>query len=332
LPEPLSRAPSHRWPWQAEPPPPPAGDASWPRITVVTPSYNQAAFLEETIRSVLLQGYPNLEYFIVDGASADSSVDIIRHYQPHLDWWTSEKDRGQSHAINKGFARSTGDIVAWLNSDDCYLPGALFAAASARARNPDAGLYIGACDVLDMDGSVKPLFPHFAERALDHALDWGANWRRFPQPATFISRRALEAVGPVNERLHYVMDMEYWLRVFRAGFPAASVEHKLALHRFHKTSKTVDASDAMAEERLRVSRACCGWPWERGSWKRWTACRRRESDFHVEAALGAFRRGERLRGARHFARSFVSPWRAAVSWFRVELPHALSPRRRRPSA
>ena len=116
------------WPWTEEGPPIPDASAErqqWPRVSIVTPSYNQGRFLEETIRSVLLQGYPDFEYFIIDGGSADESLEIIRRYEPWLTYWTSEPDRGQSDAINKGWARATGDVVTYLNSDDCYLTGAV---------------------------------------------------------------------------------------------------------------------------------------------------------------------------------------------------------------
>ena len=122
------------WPWTEETPmaPPTLPDGSpWPRVSIVTPSYNQGQYLEETIRSVLLQGYPDLEYIIIDGGSTDESVTIIEKYAPWLAYWVSEPDRGQSHAINKGFARATGEIYAWLNSDDYYWPGAIVIAARA---------------------------------------------------------------------------------------------------------------------------------------------------------------------------------------------------------
>src|SRR5437870_1420981 len=122
------------WPWTAETPPlPPArpDGSAWPRISIVTPSYNQGQFIEETIRSVLLQGYPDLEYTIIDGGSTDQSIEIIKKHEPWLTYWVSEQDRGQAHAINKGLSRSTGEIFQWINSDDVLLSGALFELAAA---------------------------------------------------------------------------------------------------------------------------------------------------------------------------------------------------------
>jgi glycosyltransferase involved in cell wall biosynthesis len=113
------------WPWTETSPNIEGAGGEWPRITVVTPSFNQGAYIEETLRSVLLQGYPNLEYIVIDGGSTDGSVETIRRYARWLDYWVSEPDRGQAHALNKGFARASGDVLGWLNSDDVYLPGAL---------------------------------------------------------------------------------------------------------------------------------------------------------------------------------------------------------------
>ena len=124
-----------------------------PRVSIVTPSYNQAAYIEETIRSVLLQGYPNLEYIIIDGGSKDGSVDIIRKYEPWLAYWSSEPDKGQGHAISKGFEKATGEIFGWLNSDDAYCRGTLELVCRLFLNRPNVGLLYGDCDVIDQRSS-----------------------------------------------------------------------------------------------------------------------------------------------------------------------------------
>src|SRR5579859_2701917 len=125
------------------------------RITIVTPSLNQAAYLERTISSVLDQGYPELEYLVFDGGSTDGSVEILRRYADQIAYWESEQDRGQSHALNKGFERATGELVGWINSDDYYRPGAFAAAAEAFEANPEAEWVCGACRYLNADGSLN---------------------------------------------------------------------------------------------------------------------------------------------------------------------------------
>ena len=182
----------------------------YPTISVVMPSYNQARFIEETIRSVLLQGYPNLEYIVIDGGSTDGSVEIIRKYEPWLTYWVSEPDRGQAEAINKGWERSTGHILAWLNSDDVYRPGALGRVAEAFQRHLDAVVAVGACAITDVDRNVVGCKLSRYLDPKDFLYDAG----RVPgQPAVFLTRRVIEEIGGLDESLHNVLDWEYWLRI-----------------------------------------------------------------------------------------------------------------------
>jgi GT2 family glycosyltransferase len=229
------------WPWTADGtrlPGAQPNDAAWPRITVITPSFNQADFIEETLRSVLLQGYPALEYLVIDGGSSDGSVEMIRRYEPWLAFWESEPDRGQAHAINKGFARATGTILAWLNSDDTYLPGALATIASAFQRAPAARLVYGAAYFTDEAGRVvdryegRPLGPGW--RRLQYWKGWG-----IPQPAVFFDRRLLAEHGGLDESYHYALDYEWLIRVSRQA-PFLCLSEPLATYRMWAGSKTGD--------------------------------------------------------------------------------------------
>lgn len=224
------------WPWTEDSPQLPYNhpdDAPWPRVCIVTPSYNQMPFVEETIRSVLLQGYPNLEYIIIDGGSTDGSMEIIRKYEPWLAYWVSERDRGQSHAINKGVQRGQGEIVAWLNSDDLYTPGALHAAALALAAQPQAAAVCGDCTFIDANSRpVRMVAP--PEFDLRRLLLHGNS---IPQPAVFIRRATWDAVGGVDERLHYFMDYDLWLRLGLVG-PFARLPQAMACFRQYVGAKT----------------------------------------------------------------------------------------------
>ena len=182
---------------------------TWPTVSIVTPSYNQAQFLEETIISVLQQDYPSIEYIIIDGASTDGSVDIVRQYEDRLAYWVSEPDRGQCHAINKGFARAQGAIIAWLNSDDVYRPGAIRQVVEAFRDHPGSVAVVGACALVDAGRNVfscKQPTGFAPERLLRGGGVPG-------QPAVFLRRQVLEKIGGLREDLHYVLDWEYWLRV-----------------------------------------------------------------------------------------------------------------------
>lgn len=224
------------WPWTEDAPITPAtlpDGQPWPRISIVTPSFNQGQFLEETIRSVLLQGYPNLEYIIIDGGSTDNSVDIIRKYEPWLSYWVSEKDRCQSHAINKGFARSSGEILAWINSDDGYLPGTLSLAVSTM-REQGAKLVVGGV-FRHHPGDPKTPEAEYKQLVLD---DFIIRSRTLFQAATFWARDVWMMAGTLREDLHFAMDYELWLRMFPTAKGAYYISRPLAYITMHEQMKT----------------------------------------------------------------------------------------------
>ncbi|SNB46618.1 glycosyltransferase family 2 protein [Geobacter sp. DSM 9736] len=211
-----------------------------PKITIVTPSYNQGKFLEKTILSVLDQGYPNLEYIIIDGGSTDGSVDIIRRYEKHLAYWVSEPDRGQSHALNKGFERATGEIFGWLNSDDWYLPGALNAVAESFAAQPDAGAIVGAGEMYFEETGTSMLFEPYplTLKSLFQAIH-----KHIMQPSCFFAQAAWRDCGPLDEALHLAMDFDLWLRIAKK-YSFTTIRNNLSVSRVHASAKTT----AMAAE------------------------------------------------------------------------------------
>jgi glycosyltransferase involved in cell wall biosynthesis len=214
----------------------------WPRISIVTPSYNQGRFIEETMRSVLLQGYPDLEYIVMDGGSTDHTVEIIRPYEPWLAYWVSERDRGQTQAINKGMERATGEIVAWLNSDDLYLPGALARVASVWEQGQTHWL-VGKVVIGKSLGSPdnQTLRISSSRAFLEIAGGWllkGRHRRTFTQPEVFISRRAWTAVGGLFERLSLLMDYHLWAKLSAQGYAPRYVPEAVAFFRLHESQKT----------------------------------------------------------------------------------------------
>jgi glycosyltransferase involved in cell wall biosynthesis len=225
------------WPWNGQtaqfPELMPNG-SPWPRISIVTPSYNQADFLEETIRSVLLQGYPDLEYFVVDGGSTDGSVEIIKKYSQWLTYWVSEQDEGQTDAINKGLERASGSIVNWLNSDDVFFMGALKRVALAYSSDPSAHLYNGSAVRIDRDGAFGS--PYVASPLLpEHAFVGKIS---LPQPSIFFRRDIWLAQGRLKKHLQFAMDTEFFFSSIIRGRSHLIGGPPLSMMRIHEHAKT----------------------------------------------------------------------------------------------
>jgi glycosyltransferase involved in cell wall biosynthesis len=239
------------FPWTvASPIPSDYASPAWPKISIITPSYNQGAFLEATLRSVLLQGYPNLEYIVIDGASTDASRAILEKYHPYLSYWVSERDRGQTHAINKGFERSTGDLMAWLNSDDLLLPGALYQVARAYQGRPGLQVSCGWRWYIDEAGHkfTKGLRPLPTARRLRQQ-------NVIAQETVFWRREVWEALGPLDESYHFMMDYEYWLRMVQAGYQFELLPAYLAAFREQKHSKTQTLRPVEQENLARLKKS-----------------------------------------------------------------------------
>ena len=206
-----------------------------PLVSIVTPSFQQGRFLEATIRSVLEQEYEPIEYVIVDGGSTDTSVEVIQRYTDKLAWWVSEPDRGQPHAINKGFARTAGKYMAYLNSDDTLLPGAISRLVEALEQDRDALVAFGDADFVDREGEL-------IKRGQPRVWEVGAMARcgsgSVLQPASLWRREAWELAGPMDEDYQYVFDTLFFLQVAAAGAKARYLPEPLATYRIHDDSKS----------------------------------------------------------------------------------------------
>jgi glycosyltransferase involved in cell wall biosynthesis len=242
------------WPWTEGSAEPSVGEQAidWPKISIITPSYNQGHFLEETIRSVLLQGYPKLEYFIMDGGSTDDSVAIIRKYEPWLAGWVSKKDGGQADAINQGWEQTAGEVLGWLNSDDWYVPGALLAVGRKFAAQADCKWLICSVDNYWSNGELQKRTTAGFESLV---ATLGRKDYRLHQPGMFWRREVYERVGGLDRSLHYSFDHEYWIRFLMEGYRPVCVAEVVVNFRLHEQSKTQsNLRKAQVEDRVVLSR------------------------------------------------------------------------------
>jgi len=217
-----------------------------PLVTVVTPSFNQGRFIRATIESVLEQDYPRIEYLVIDGGSTDETVSILKEYSGRLRW-VSERDRGQAHAINKGWRQASGSLVAYLNSDDVYLPGAVAQAVAALDAHPEVAAVYGEGYHVDERGAILeryPTEPFNADRLRETCF--------ICQPTVFMRRDAVERVGYLDESLRYCMDYDLWIRLVRAGKVLSHVSRYLASTRLHADAKTLGQRGQAHAEILQV--------------------------------------------------------------------------------
>ena len=217
------------------------------KLSIVTPSYNQGRFLEETILSVLKQGYEPLEYIVIDGGSTDESVSIVKKYEDRIAYWVSEKDRGQVHAINKGLEKATGDIFAFLNSDDLYLPGTFAAVMSHFEQHPESEWVCGD-SIMFGDGHETRMIRANVPRSAAHCLCWAY---RAPQPAHFWKREIV--TGGFQERWAYDFDHDLYVRLLLTGHKCEYLPLPMAAYRLHEVSKTVAEGFRQIEEFDRIA-------------------------------------------------------------------------------
>lgn len=215
-----------------------------PKISIITPSCNQGQFLEQSILSVLKQEYPNLEYIIIDGSSTDASVEIIKKYGNDLAYWVSEPDKGQTEAINKGFAIASGEIISWLNSDDFLLPNALYSVAKKFQANPKIDFVYGDTQQVSQDGKIiytNKIIP-FDKNVLIYGRILAT------QPSVFFRKSVFGKIGLLNQDFEFCMDLDFWIRAFQKGLKFSHTYQTISANRFHKDTKTVNKQNILVKE------------------------------------------------------------------------------------
>jgi glycosyltransferase involved in cell wall biosynthesis len=292
--------------------------SSLPLVSIVTPSYNQAQFLEQTILSVLGQDYPAIEYIIVDGGSSDGSLEIIQRYADSLAWWVSEPDSGQAEAINKGLQRSRGEIVAWLNSDDLYLPGSISQVVDVFVKDSSLGMVYG--DAITIDAGGRPLGRFsFGDWSLPDLI----GFRIICQPAVFMRRSVLEKAGYLDRSLHFMLDHQLWIRMARLApvqhVPAENdngltpVRGLWAAARHHPGAKNISQASGFGRETLQI----LNWMETEPELASLISQNRR----HVLA--GAYRLNARyLLDDKLYGQALISYLRAFINWPSFTLKHA----------
>jgi glycosyltransferase involved in cell wall biosynthesis len=222
-----------------------------PHVSIITPSYNQGEFLEDTILSVLSQDYSDIEYILIDGGSTDNSMDIIRQYEDRISDWVSEKDMGQAHAINKGLLRSRGEFLGWLNSDDILLPSTVSRVIKVFNEYPDIDVVYGRLERIDERNKVIPT-PILPKDRIEFSKEYVIGECVVNQPGAFWRRRIMEKAGLLDQNLKYALDYEFWIRIALAGGQFRRIPEVVARFRLNRLSKTSNQTSEMAMEQLNV--------------------------------------------------------------------------------
>jgi len=223
-----------------------------PLVSIITPSFNQGAFLEQTMLSVLEQDYPKIEYWVMDGGSTDGSQEIIRKYQDRLAGWTSKQDKGQADGVNKGFAKATGTIIGWLNSDDLYYPGAIAGAVKAFHKHPEASFVFSDVESIDEHGKAFNLM-HYGDWKLPELM----TLHIIGQPGVFMRRSVLEQAGHLDLSYNYLLDVHLWLRMAVIAEPVYVPGAVWAAARIHSDAKNVAHAQDFGAEAFRLAEWLC---------------------------------------------------------------------------
>ena len=273
-------------------------------VSVITPAYNAMPFLKATIESIRLQKYPGLEHIVMDGGSMDGTCELLQQY-PEITW-LSEKDRGQSHALNKGFEQAKGEIIGWLNADDLYEPGAIHTAVNFLEAHPEIDLVCSDLNIIDEEGKYIGVTRSTTFHVEDLLFE-----NRVKQPTVFMRRRVIDQLKGVDEQYHYVMDREFWLRVGIAGFKIHYLEGEiLASFRFCKGTKSFEDTPNFRDEWYAVLQKVYSTPYfdTLSPAIKQKALDKNRSAFHVAKMIKAIDKGERKETLIHFYRAIMKDY------------------------